>query len=91
MKRILAFVLAAALLLPFGIVTPAATLRGDGDGDGKVTSTDARLTLQLSVNKIRESDLTVPAAADADHDGKVTSTDARLILQYSVGKIKDWP
>ena len=75
----------------FVFIKAEGDITGDVDGDGKVTSTDARLTLQLSVNKIRESDLTVPAAADADHDGKVTSTDARLILQYSVGKIKDWP
>ena len=67
---------------------PAETvLLGDVDGDGRITSTDARLVLQLSVNKIRETDLTVPAAADVDKDGKVTSTDARLILQFSVGKI----
>ena len=65
--------------------------KGDVDGDGKITSTDARLTLQLSVNKIGESDLKVPAAADVDGDGKVTSTDARLILQFSVGKITEWP
>ena len=65
--------------------------RGDVDGDGKVTSTDARLALQYSVGKIADSDLSDPAAADADGDGKITSTDARLILQYSVGKIKDWP
>ena len=64
---------------------------GDADGDGKITSTDARLVLQLSVGKIHESDLAVPAAADVDGDGSVTSTDARLILQYSVGKITEWP
>ena len=70
---------------------PEPVLLGDVDGDGDVTSTDARLTLQLSVDKITESDLTVPAAADVDGDGKVTSTDARLILQKSVGKIDKFP
>ena len=66
-------------------------LKGDADGDGKITSTDARLALQLSVDKIKETDVTDSSALDVDGDGKVTSTDARLILQYSVGKIKDWP
>ena len=64
---------------------------GDVDGDGKVTSTDARLVLQLSVNKIRETALKNPAVADVDGDGKVSSTDARLILQYSVKKIDQFP
>ena len=64
---------------------------GDVDGDGKVTSTDARLTLQLAVEKIDREDLAYPAAADVDGDGKVTSTDARMILQYSVGKIDGFP
>ena len=66
-------------------------LKGDADGDGKITSTDARLTLQLSVNKINGSEVADPAALDIDGDGKVTSTDARLVLQYAVGKLKDWP
>ena len=63
---------------------------GDVDGDGAVTSTDARLTLQRSVGKIRETELAIPQAADVDGDGRITSTDARMILQYSVGKITDF-
>jgi len=66
----------------------AVTL-GDVDGDGKITSTDARLTLQLSVGKIRPEELKNAAAADVDGDGKVTSTDARLLLQVAVGKISE--
>ena len=60
-------------------------IAGDVDGDGKVTSTDARLALQAAAGKV---DLTEEQkkAADVDGDGKVTSTDARLILQDSVGK-----
>ena len=68
-----------------------AYVPGDVDGDGKVTSTDARLTLQLSVGKIRETDVENPAAADVDGQEGVTSTDARLILQKSVGKIDKFP
>ncbi len=66
-------------------------LKGDADGDGKITSTDARLALQLSVDKIKETDVADSSALDVDRDGKVTSTDARLILQKSVGKIDKFP
>ena len=75
----------------FTVAPTADALPGDVDGDGRVTSTDARLVLQLSVGKIRAENLVIPAVADVDGDGKVTSTDARLILQYSVGKIEAFP
>ena len=65
-------------------------LLGDVDGDGRVTSTDARLTLQYSVKKIGEKDLDLQNA-DVDGDGKATSTDARLILQKATGKIGRFP
>ena len=65
-------------------------LRGDVDGDGAITSTDARLTLQYYAGKIGEEDLNL-SVADVDGDGSITSTDARLILQYYAGKIEDWP
>lgn len=64
---------------------------GDVDGSGAITSTDARLVLQLSVGKIGEDNIDVPAAADVDGDNSITSTDARLILQKSVGKIDAFP
>ena len=66
-----------------------ATL-GDVDGDGDITTTDARLVLQYAVDKIKETDLTL-AVADVDGDKAYTTTDARLILQYAVGKIDAFP
>ena len=66
------------------------TLLGDVDGDGNITSTDARLTLQFYAGKIGEESLNT-AVADVDSDGNITSTDARLILQYYAGKITAWP
>jgi hypothetical protein len=65
-------------------------LLGDVDGDGNITSTDARMTLQYYAGKIEEDKLNV-AVADVDSDGNITSTDARLILQYYAGKITAWP
>ena len=59
---------------------------GDVDGDGTITSTDARLTLQYYAGKIEESELNIDLA-DVDVDGEITSTDARLILQFYAGKI----
>ena len=65
---------------------PAAYGPCDADGDGKVTSADARLALRASVllEKIQPG---TPAfkAADADHDNALTPADARLILRASVG------
>ena len=69
---------------------PLSCTLGDVDGDGQITSTDARLTLQFYAGKIGEDDL-ILAAADVDGDGTITSTDARLILQYYAGKIEDFP
>ncbi len=66
------------------------TVTGDVNGDGKVDSTDARMTLQYAVKKIDGTKLDT-AAADVNGDGKVDSTDARLILQYAVEKIDTFP
>ncbi|MBE6757878.1 MAG: hypothetical protein E7552_04940 [Ruminococcaceae bacterium] len=65
-------------------------LYGDVDGNGRVDSTDARLTLQYAVQKISAEDLALDAA-DVDGSGTVDSTDARLILQYAVQKIGKFP
>ena len=63
---------------------------GDVDENGKIDSTDARLTLQYAVGKIDATKLNA-ALADVDGNNKTDSTDARLILQYAVGKIKAFP
>jgi hypothetical protein len=60
------------------------------DGDGTITSTDARLTLQYYAGKIGDGDLDL-SVADVDGDKAITSTDARLILQYYAGKIETFP
>ena len=65
-------------------------LWGDVDRDGKITTTDARLTLQFSAKKIGEDALDT-AAADVDGDKKISTTDARLILQRAAKKIDFFP
>ena len=67
-----------------------AAIMGDVDGDGEITSTDARLVLQLYAKKITEADLDVNVA-DVDGDKEITSTDARLILQLYAKKIDAFP
>lgn len=57
---------------------------GDIDNDWKITASDARLALRLSVKL--EDGLSAPQlkAADVDFDGSVTAADARIILRTSV-------
>ena len=59
---------------------------GDVDGDGKISSADARLALRRSVSleTYPEGSLQF-LACDVDADKKVSSADARLILRASVG------
>lgn len=85
--RVLAEYTARAFCDIFGVefVDPYARIPGDVDGDGEITSTDARLVLQATAGKVTLTD-EEKAAADVDGDGEVTSTDARLILQESAGK-----
>ena len=64
----------------------AAYTPGDVDGDGKISSADARLALRRSVNLETFPEGSAQyLACDADGDGKVSSADARLILRASVG------
>ena len=67
-----------------------AALPGDVDGDGKVTTTDARMTLQYSGKKIT-LDAGALLRAEVDGTAGVSTTDARLILQYAAKKIRRFP
>lgn len=71
-------------------VVTETLIMGNVDESDKVDSTDARMTLQYSVGKIRDEDLDL-RVADVDNSGTLDSTDARLMLQYSVGKITTLP
>lgn len=63
---------------------------GDIDGNGEITSADARLALRASVG-LETLSAEAGQAADVDGDEKVTSADARLILRYSVGLESTFP
>ncbi|MBQ6864101.1 MAG: leucine-rich repeat protein [Clostridia bacterium] len=66
-------------------------VQGDADGDGAITSSDARSLLRYSVG-LDAADAAQKLAADVDSDGRVSSSDARLALRASVGleKPADW-
>jgi hypothetical protein len=63
-----------------GSIRWATPPKGDGNGDGSITSEDAYLALQMALGKIPQ-DLIL----DMDNDGKVTANDARILLQMAQG------
>ncbi len=63
-----------------------SVIRGDIDGDKKVTSSDARSALRCAVGLDKLS-ANQKKAADIDKDNSITSSDARYILRYSVGLV----
>ena len=64
-------------------------ISGDVDGDGELTSGDARLALRASVKLENYKPGSAQfLAADADGSGEIESGDARLILRASV-KLED--
>lgn len=78
--------LALLLTLSAASLPAAADGVGDVDGDGKVTITDALMTLQAAAGKIRLSG-TPKVNADASRNGKLEASDALLILQYVTKRI----
>ena len=65
-----------------GVDYAEPVVKGDVNGDGKVTASDARQALRASARLEKLSDKQI-SAADMDNDGKVTASDARTILRKS--------
>ena len=59
-------------------------LRGDLNGDGTVTTADARTALRIAIGLEPQTDYTL-RLADLNGDGFVTTADARGILRMAVG------
>lgn len=57
-------------------------LNGDVDNDGRVSASDARLTLRAGAGIEKLSPLAADAA-DVNGDGRITAKDARSILRYA--------
>ncbi len=62
----------------FSLVSEEEMNRGDVNGDGKITSVDALMALQMAVGKLEAR-----GVADMDEDGKVTSKDAMEIMKVA--------
>jgi hypothetical protein len=58
-------------------------LRGDLDGDHKLTPADAAIAVGS-----HPCDIATLATADVNNDGSVTSLDALMILQAAAGSIE---
>lgn len=92
MRKHLAVVLFAFILslLPAYVNMSSASAFSlfDVNGDGIITSADARIALRASVN-LTELNTAQKKAADIDSDNAVTAADARYILRRAVGIIDD--
>ena len=65
--------------------TAPSVLLGDVNGDGKVTTADARMILLYIVGKAEAGSFN-ELVADVNGDGNITTADARVILLIIVGK-----
>ena len=59
-------------------------VKGDADGDGKVTAADSRFALRMAahIDTLTGKNF---ICADIDKDGVITSADARRILRKAAG------
>lgn len=78
----IALSIARAVMENLGLTFVPPVIRGDVDGDGKVTALDARLILRAAVG-LEEID---NEKGDVDGDGKITSADSREALRTATGQ-----
>ncbi len=98
MKKFVAIITAVVTLLtltPLYLSVSAIVenniVYGDVDGDGKVTTEDARLALMAAANLKKITDEGAFDRADVNHDGAVTLFDARQILRGVAGLVSLQP
>src|SRR5688500_4243262 len=81
-------ILGAALLAgaPSLHAQTGSPVRGDVDGDGRVTVADARIVGDFLVGKATPAGLDVRTRGDVNGDGKVTSLDVAIINAAAAGR-----
>ncbi|MBE6800798.1 MAG: hypothetical protein E7529_06300 [Ruminococcaceae bacterium] len=82
MKRSLRFIALILSFLSLNLIAPvasAASVLGDVNGDGYITSDDARLALRFSAGMVKPT-TAQKNSADMDNNGKITLEDVKLIL-----------
>ena len=57
---------------------------GDVDGDGALTTMDARTALRMMLNAADEWTTDQRRAADMDRNGRITTADIRLMLRQAM-------
>ncbi|MBQ6164528.1 MAG: N-acetylmuramoyl-L-alanine amidase [Clostridia bacterium] len=87
MKKCITVILAALLLCGLLTLYAFSAMLGDTDGNGKITSADARIALRISA-KLEKPDDEMKKRADVDRNGRVNSSDARIILR-AAAKLSD--
>ena len=95
MKKYLSLILALVIVvtaIPFtAINASAATMyKGDANGDGEITTIDARTTLQVA-GDIKTVDAETYSRIDMNNDGAVTVIDARNVLKTATGELEKVP
>ena len=80
----IALAIAKALCSIVGVTYKTPNVAGDVNGDGKVTTADAREALRAAVGLENLTDAQ-KKKADADGDGKVSTSDARELLRKATG------
>lgn len=86
MKRFLNVILAVLIIVPFVFAVPVrvkAAESGDLDGDGEITTVDARIVLKIAASQIAPTK-TQFALADMNKDGIISVEDAKLVLYSAI-------
>ncbi len=82
-KRFMALLpMLICLLMLSGMTTAYAASLGDVDGNGRVTASDARMTLRVAAF-LEQFTTEQKSLADVDSDGNITARDARKILRVA--------
>ena len=91
MKKLIAIIMTMVILISStGILYASAAIKGDADGNGKVTALDARKVLLAAAGKEAVSTEKF-ALYDIDGNGSITAIDARMVLQTAVGILAEIP
>ena len=85
LKRVVSILLSLAIVIMSTVcVTAKETVKGDFNGDGKVSAVDAREILMVSAGTKTATEQQI-ANCDIDGNGKLSAVDARRVLRYVAG------
>ncbi|MBR4286655.1 MAG: SH3 domain-containing protein [Clostridia bacterium] len=91
MKRYLHIIISLVLCISFCstlVVYSSAAVKGDLDGDGRVTTVDARIILKIAAGQIAPT-ASQKTLADINGDGAITVSDVRDALYEAIGNYTD--